>query len=92
MQILSVLALVLAAVTAEVYFEEDFSGDWESRWQAGTPPGKEMGKFAVTSGKWFVDEEAEKQIRKRSLRSLNALLTLVGYVQPELKSRIATVK
>jgi hypothetical protein len=60
MQILSVLALVLAAVTAEVYFEEDFSGDWESRWQAGTPPGKEMGKFAVTSGKWFVDEEAEK--------------------------------
>jgi calreticulin len=60
MQILSVLALVLAAVTAEVYFEEDFSGDWESRWQAGTPPGKEMGKFAVTSGKWFVDEEANK--------------------------------
>ena len=38
------------------------------------------------------DEEAEKQIRKRSLRSLNALLTLVGYVQPELKSRIAAVK
>jgi calreticulin len=60
MQILSVLALLLAAVTAEVYFEENFSGDWESRWQAGTPPGKEMGKFAVTSGKWFVDEEAEK--------------------------------
>lgn len=60
MQILSVFALVLAAVTAEVYFEEDFSGDWESRWKAGTPPGKEMGKFAVTSGKWFVDEEANK--------------------------------
>jgi hypothetical protein len=38
------------------------------------------------------DEEAEKQIRKRSTRSLNALLTLVSYVQPELKSRIATVK
>jgi hypothetical protein len=38
------------------------------------------------------DEEADKQIRKRSLRSMNALLTLVSYVQPELKSRIATVK
>lgn len=38
------------------------------------------------------DEEAERQIRKRSLRSLNALLTLVSYVQPELKSRIASMK
>jgi hypothetical protein len=38
------------------------------------------------------DEDAVRQIRKRSLRSLNALLTLVSYVQPELKSRIATVK
>jgi len=51
---------VLAAVTAEVFFEEDFSGDWESRWKMGSPPGKEMGKFAVTSGKWFVDEEVNK--------------------------------
>ena len=33
-----------------------------------------------------------KQVKKRSLRTMNALMTLVGYVQPELKSRIATLK
>ena len=38
------------------------------------------------------DEEVAKQIRKRSTRTLNALMSLVSYVQPELKSRIATLK
>ena len=60
MQVFSVLALVLAAASAEVFFEEDFSGDWASRWSMATPPGKEMGKFDVTSGKWFHDEEVNK--------------------------------
>merc|ERR1719327_2595554 len=53
-------ALALSALcgaAAEVYFEEDFSGDWASRWVVGKMPGKEMGKWDVTSGKWFVDEE-----------------------------------
>lgn len=30
------------------------------RWTVGTMPGKEMGKWDVTPGKWFVDEEANK--------------------------------
>jgi len=55
------LALLISAVSAEIYFEEGFNGDWESRWTAGTPSdGKEMGKWEVTPGKWFVDEEVNK--------------------------------
>ena len=38
------------------------------------------------------DEEQAKQIRKRSTRTMNALLSLVSYVQPELKSRIGNLK
>ena len=30
------------------------------RWVEGFPSGKEMGKWVVTPGKWFVDEEADK--------------------------------
>jgi len=55
-----VLSLVLAVTSAEVFFEEDFSGDWASRWTPCKPAGKEMGKWDVTSGKWFVDEEVNK--------------------------------
>jgi len=55
-----VLALCAVLSTAEVYFEESFDGDWESRWTLGAPSGKEMGKWAVTPGKWFVDEEVNK--------------------------------
>jgi len=55
------LALALCAVVgAEVYFEESFDGDWSSRWTPGFPSGKEMGKWDVTPGKWFVDEEVNK--------------------------------
>eukprot|EP00320_Phaeocystis_rex_P002976 CAMPEP_0119059098 /NCGR_PEP_ID=MMETSP1178-20130426/3301_1 /TAXON_ID=33656 /ORGANISM="unid sp, Strain CCMP2000" /LENGTH=397 /DNA_ID=CAMNT_0007040103 /DNA_START=66 /DNA_END=1259 /DNA_ORIENTATION=+ len=53
----------LCGVAAEVYFEEDFSGDWEKTWKLGSPPGKEMGKWAVSPGKWFVDEEANKGLQ-----------------------------
>merc|ERR1719387_333100 len=59
MRILS-LALALAAASAEVFFEEDFSGDWEKKWVQGKMPGKEMGKWEVTPGKWFVDESVNK--------------------------------
>ena len=52
-----------AFASAEVYFEEDFSGDWEKKWVSGKPPGKEMGKWAVGSGKWFVDEEVNKGLQ-----------------------------
>merc|ERR1719335_2052273 len=55
------IALAAAyAAGAEVYFEESFDGDWTSRWTEGKPAGKEMGKWDVTSGKWFVDEAVNK--------------------------------
>merc|ERR1719502_2195038 len=57
---LSMLTLFAALASAEVYFEEGFDGDWEKRWTVGKPAGKEMGKWAVTPGKWFVDEEVNK--------------------------------
>jgi calreticulin len=54
-----------AAVThaAEIYFEESFDGDWESRWTLGKPAGKEMGKWDVSAGKWFVDEAVNKGLQ-----------------------------
>ena len=54
------LAMCSFAAAKTVYFEENFSGDWQKRWVSGAPAGKEMGKFEVTSGKWHVDEEANK--------------------------------
>jgi len=55
--ILSVVAV--CSVSAEVYFEESFSAGMD-KWVEGFPSGKEMGKWVVTPGKWFVDEEANK--------------------------------
>ena len=61
---LKTLAVGFAAVAAgEVYFEEDFSGDWASRWTLGKAAGKEMGKFEVSAGKWFVDEDKDKGLQ-----------------------------
>jgi calreticulin len=53
----------LCGVAAEVYFEETFSGDWEKTWKTGSPAGKEMGKWIVSPGKWFVDEEVNKGLQ-----------------------------
>jgi len=58
-----VAAAAVATASAEVYFEEDFSGDWEKTWTVGKMPGKEMGKWEVTPGKWFVDEEVNKGLQ-----------------------------
>jgi len=52
-------AAAVASASAEVFFEEDFSGDM-SKWTMGKPSGKEMGKFEISPGKWFVDEEVNK--------------------------------
>jgi len=52
-----------ALASAEVFIEEDFSGDWEKKWIQGKQPGKEMGKWDVTPGKWFVDEEVNKGLQ-----------------------------
>jgi len=56
---IKLLAVVGAVGAAEIYFEEDFSKGMDS-WVPGFPKGKEMGKWEVTPGKWFVDEEANK--------------------------------
>ncbi len=53
----------LCGVAAEVFFEESFSGDWEKKWKTGSPSGKEMGKWIVSPGKWFVDEEVNKGLQ-----------------------------
>jgi len=57
------IAAMAAAVSGEVYFEETFDGDWKSRWTEGKPAGKEMGKWDVSPGKWFVDEEVNKGLQ-----------------------------
>jgi calreticulin len=49
----------VCSVSAEVYFEDSFSAGMD-KWVEGFPSGKEMGKWVVTPGKWFVDEEADK--------------------------------
>jgi len=56
----SLALIALRGATGTVFFEEGFNGDWESRWVLGSPAGKEMGKWEVTPGKWFVDEEVNK--------------------------------
>ncbi|KAL1504930.1 hypothetical protein AB1Y20_008697 [Prymnesium parvum] len=56
---LAVCALACAAAATEVYFEEDFSKGLDG-WTHGFPAGKEMGTWVTSSGKWFVDEEANK--------------------------------
>jgi len=53
------VAAMIAAAAGEVYFEEDFSKGLDA-WTSGFPKGKEMGKFEITPGKWFVDEEVNK--------------------------------
>jgi len=63
MSVLAFAVFALCGVAAEVYFEEDFSGDWEKSWKVSAPADKEAGKWAVSPGKWFVDEEANKGLQ-----------------------------
>jgi len=51
--------LVLVGVAGEVYFEETFDSGMD-KWVEGKPPGKEAGKWAITPGKWFVDEKVNQ--------------------------------
>jgi calreticulin len=59
MGVIAFAAFALSGVAAEVYFEDDFTAGMD-KWKPASSPGKEMGKWAVTPGKWFVDEEANK--------------------------------
>jgi len=54
--------LALGGAAAEVYFEDTFDNGM-SKWVEGFPAGKEMGKWAVSPGKWFVDEEVNKGLQ-----------------------------
>jgi len=51
--------LGLYGAAGEVYFEDDFSKGMD-KWTVGKMPGKEMGKWDITSGKWTPDAEATK--------------------------------
>jgi len=53
------LAAAAVLASAEVYFEETFDSGLD-KWTMGKPAGKEMGKWEVTPGKWFVDEAVNK--------------------------------
>jgi len=63
MSAIAFASFALSGAAAEVYFEEDFSGDWEKVWTPAAVAGKEMGKWQVTPGKWFVDEAANKGLQ-----------------------------
>eukprot|EP01013_Petalomonas_cantuscygni_P018446 TRINITY_DN3587_c5_g1_i1.p1 TRINITY_DN3587_c5_g1~~TRINITY_DN3587_c5_g1_i1.p1 ORF type:complete len:402 (-),score=149.47 TRINITY_DN3587_c5_g1_i1:1510-2682(-) len=49
----------LMAATAVTAYTEDFSGDWESRWVQSKKK-SDYGKWDVTAGKFYADEEASK--------------------------------
>ncbi|KAK7603144.1 hypothetical protein V9T40_003143 [Parthenolecanium corni] len=58
------LFLVTHIVKAEIFLEERFPDDsWESRWIYSEHPGKEFGKFKLTSGKFYNDAEKDKGIQ-----------------------------
>lgn len=62
--IFAIFVCVVAFASAHVYFKETFDGNWQDRWvesewkEAGT-----RGKFAVTAGKFYNDEEADKGLQ-----------------------------
>nr|CAD7464133.1 unnamed protein product [Timema tahoe] len=56
--------IALGYVHADVYLDEKFLDDsWESNWVASEHPGKELGKFVLTHGKFFNDPENDKGIQ-----------------------------
>ena len=59
------LALAGISTTAKIYLQEDFSGDWESRWVVSDwkKDTNEAGKWEVTAGKFFADEEKSKGLK-----------------------------
>merc|ERR1712060_638714 len=60
--IFTLALFAICGVSAEVYFEETFSSGMDA-WTKGTPAGKDMGEWAVSPGKWFVDEEVNKGLQ-----------------------------
>lgn len=65
MQILSATLLALLVtiqgIHSKVYFQENFQdADWESRWINSKHPGKELGAWKWTAGKFYGDAEEDK--------------------------------
>lgn len=55
---------ICSVVKSEVYFEERFPDEsWEENWIYSEYPGKEFGKFKLSSGKFFNDAEKDKGIQ-----------------------------
>nr|CAD7265242.1 unnamed protein product [Timema shepardi] len=53
--------MALGYVNGDVYLDEKFLDDsWESNWVASEHPGKELGKFVLTHGKFYNDPENDK--------------------------------
>lgn len=61
---LVMLAVVLSSVHAKIYFQEDFAdGDWADRWINSKHPGKELGEWKWTAGKFYGDAEKDKGLQ-----------------------------
>ncbi|KAF5272214.1 hypothetical protein FQA39_LY01296 [Lamprigera yunnana] len=62
--LLVVLVCFLCSCTAEVYLDEKFADDsWEKNWVYSEHPGKEFGKFVLTAGKFYGNEEQSKGLQ-----------------------------
>lgn len=58
------LAVVLATAQAKIYFQEDFAdADWADRWITSKHPGKELGEWKWTAGKFYGDAEKDKGLQ-----------------------------
>ncbi|XP_065339862.1 calreticulin isoform X1 [Cloeon dipterum] len=56
--------VVIEATVADVFLEDKFAADtWEKDWVYSKHPGKEFGKFKLSSGKFYNDEENDKGIQ-----------------------------
>jgi len=59
------IACLSQLALSTVYLKEDFSGDWESRWVVSDwkQDTSEAGKWEVSAGKFYADEEGSKGLR-----------------------------
>jgi len=57
-------ALFVALASATVHFREDFdSPSWKERWVQSEHPGKELGQFEWSAGKFYGDGDKDKGIK-----------------------------
>jgi len=63
-EVVLLLVALVATVCGEVFFEEKFLDDsWTNRWVYSERKDKEFGKFELTAGKFFNDEEQDKGLK-----------------------------